>query len=100
TWPSRLFDMLNYLFLGLLALTCIIPLVHVLAVSFSSNTAADGGLVGLLPVEFALDAYQYVLAKPEFFRSIGITLQKLLLGTSLNMVLVILLAYPLSKGNR
>lgn len=97
TFLSRVFDGLNYVFLGLLALTCILPLIHVLAVSFSSSTAADGGMVGLWPIDFTLDAYQYVLDKPEFFRSLGITLQKVALGTALNILLVILLAYPLSR---
>lgn len=97
TWPSRMFDGLNYSFLTLLSLLCVVPLVHVLAVSFSSPTAADGGMVGLWPVDFSTDAYRYVLNKPEFFRSIGVTLQKVLLGTAINLILVILLAYPLSK---
>ncbi|CAM3420013.1 carbohydrate ABC transporter permease [Marinicrinis lubricantis] len=97
TISATIFQWFNYLFLTLLGILCIIPLIHVLAVSFSSSLEADAGAVTLWPLQFTTDAYEYVLNKPEFFRSIGVTLQKVVLGTALNLVMVILLAYPLSQ---
>ena len=46
-WSSRLFNVLNYCLIGLLAISCLIPLIHVFAISLSSSAAATGGLVTL-----------------------------------------------------
>lgn len=96
----RLFLIGNYGFLALLAFICLFPIIHVLAVSFSSSGAAAAGRVGLWPIEFTTKAYAYVLNKQEFTRSFGVSLQRLLLGTALNMIMCVLIAYPLSKETR
>ncbi|RXZ80534.1 carbohydrate ABC transporter permease [Paenibacillaceae bacterium] len=93
----KVFLVCNYMFLCAMALLCILPLVHVLAISFSSSAAAQAGYVKLWPVEFTLSSYQFVLKKPEFFRSIGVTLERVGIGVLVNMVLTIMVAYPLSK---
>ena len=64
-WASRLFNVLNYFIIGLLALSCLIPLIHVFAISLSSSAAATGGLVTLWPVNFTLESYAYVARRKE-----------------------------------
>ncbi|UVI32026.1 carbohydrate ABC transporter permease [Paenibacillus spongiae] len=100
TLGRRLFVSANYFVLALLSILCLVPLIHVLAVSFSSSGAATAGLVKLWPVEFTTSSYEFVLAKPAFLTSIGVTLQRVALGLTINMVLTILVAYPLSKEVR
>lgn len=97
---SRIFTNINGLFLVLLALMCVLPLVNILAVSLSSNAAATAGLVKLWPVEFTLKSYEYVAKRAAFWRSLGVTLLRCLLGVSLNVLMCILTAYPLSKDNQ
>ncbi|SFB58366.1 putative aldouronate transport system permease protein [Cohnella sp. OV330] len=97
TVGRRLFIGSNYTFLTILSVLCILPLVHVLSVSFSSSAAASAGYVKLWPVDFTLSSYKYVLMKKEFFRSILVTLERVAIGLSVNMALTILVAYPLSK---
>ncbi|QJD85011.1 carbohydrate ABC transporter permease [Cohnella herbarum] len=97
TFGRRLFFGSNYLFLTILSIMCILPLVHVLAISFSSSAAASAGMVKLWPVDFTLSSYEYVLEKKEFFRAILVTLERVVIGLSVNMVLTVLVAYPLSK---
>ncbi|WP_419872332.1 carbohydrate ABC transporter permease [Candidatus Pristimantibacillus sp. PTI5] len=97
TLSRRLFVGFNYVFLTLLGVLCILPLVHVLAVSFSSSSAASAGYVKLWPVDFTLESYKYVLGKEEFFQSILMTLKRVAAGLIINMVLTVLVAYPLSK---
>ncbi|MFB5678876.1 carbohydrate ABC transporter permease [Paenibacillus terreus] len=97
TLGRRLFIGFNYIFLTLLSMLCLLPLIHVLAVSFSSSSAAAAGYVKLWPVDFTLASYEYVLGKEEFFRSILVTLERVVIGLSVNMVLTVLVAYPLSK---
>lgn len=100
TYPTlrgRIFETLNYVVLIGAALLCIFPILHVLAVSFSSSTAAASGEVTLWPVEFNLSSYKYALTKPQFLDSFVVTLQRVGLGLAINMLLTILAAYPLSK---
>jgi len=93
----KLFLAANNTALALMALLCLIPLWHVLAVSFSSSAAASAGRVFLWPVDFTWAAYQYVLKQEEFLASIVVTLKRVLLGTSISMLLTVLTAYPLSR---
>ncbi|MFD0711851.1 carbohydrate ABC transporter permease [Paenibacillus sp. GCM10027626] len=93
----RVFSQINIVFLSILALVCILPLVHVLALSFSNNSSAAAGLVKLWPVGFTTSAYEFILRKPEFLNSIVVTLQRVGLGTVINLLLTLLVAYPLSK---
>ncbi len=100
SFSRKLFLVFNYVLIGLLSIICLLPLFHVLAVSFSSSAAASGGLVKLWPVGFTLKSYEYVLRKEEFMTSFMISFQRLALGTGINMILIILTAYPLSKEIR
>ncbi|MCQ6562783.1 carbohydrate ABC transporter permease [Paenibacillus mendelii] len=97
SFSRKIFVIGNYVFLVLVSLLCLLPLVQVLAISFSSSPAASAGLVKLIPVDFSLDSYTYILQKQEFINSFSITLQRVVLGYSLNIVLALLCAYPLSK---
>ncbi|WP_135553525.1 carbohydrate ABC transporter permease [Paenibacillus cymbidii] len=91
---------INYGLLLLLAVSCILPLVYVLALSLSSSSAASAGLIKLWPVDFTLKAYDFILAKPAFSRSIVVSLERVALGTAINMLLTLVTAYPLSKEAR
>lgn len=93
----RVFEVGNYTALMLLSLLCIFPIIHILAISFSSSGAATAGVVGLWPVEFSAKSYSFVIKEPAFLKSFMITLQRLVLGVSLNMILGVLVAYALSK---
>ena len=58
-----IFQIVNYTFLALLAILCIFPFLHLLAVSFSSDSYASAGLVGVLPKGFSFDAYKLLVDK-------------------------------------
>lgn len=96
----KIFVIFNYIFLVSLSLLCLLPLIQVLSISFSSSPAASAGLVKLLPVDFSLDSYQYILQKKEFINSFSITLKRVAIGYAFNILLALLCAYPLSKEVR
>lgn len=100
TASRKLFHVFNYTFLTVLALLCLFPIIHVLAVSLSSSTAADSGQVKLWPVEFTTVAYQFVLRQDAFLNSLFVSVKRVLLGTTINMLLTVLTAYPLSKETK
>lgn len=91
------FDFFLVIFLGIICITCVLPFVHLLAVSFSSNAAVSAGKVGFIPVDFTLASYDYVLKGGKFLRAMGISILRVVLGTLLNLALMVLTAYPLSK---
>lgn len=98
SWYGRFFDIMNHTFLIGISLLCIFPLLHVLAISFSNSLSV--GEVLLWPVDFTTDAYRFVLGKPDFLQSVFVTVKRVLLGVPFNMIMVILLAYPLSKDSK
>ncbi|WP_411346365.1 carbohydrate ABC transporter permease [Paenibacillus sp. WLX1005] len=93
----RIFNVFNIIFLVFLSIMCIIPLIHVLAVSFSSKAAADANLVGLLPIQFSIEAYKKTMFNPVFLHSIWISVLRTVIGTAITLFLTFLAAYPLSK---
>lgn len=97
SFSRKLFVVFNILLLTVITLLGIIPFIHLLSVSLSSNTAAMAGEVKLWPVGFSWDAYLYLGEKVEFFRSLGVSIERVILGTAVNMLLVFITAYPLAK---
>lgn len=95
----KIFVWSNIAILSLITLLGVLPFVHLLSVSLSSNTAAMAGEVKLWPVGFTLDAYRYLGQKVEFIRSLGVSVERVVLGTAVNMFLCFISAYPLSKTN-
>lgn len=95
--PISWFTVFNTCFLILAGLICLIPMIHIAAVSFSSSAAAATGKVTLWPLDFSLNSYDYVAKRAAFWRSMGVSVQRIVLGGSINLLLVILTAYPLSK---
>ena len=92
-----LFNIFNYTFICLLLLLCLFPLVHILALSFSSAAYTDANLVTFLPRGFTMAAYRYVMKNEMFWRSFSVTLERLFIGVPISLALTILAAYPLSK---
>ena len=91
------FQIINYTVLTLLACVCLFPLINILAMSFSSASAVAGGNVSIWPVDFNLNAYEYVLRKAEFWDSLLVSVKRVLIGVPFTMLITILTAYPLSK---
>lgn len=96
----RVFVIFNYLFCFILALLCVIPLIHILAVSLSDHTAVNAGAVLLWPVDFTLTSYEYILREGEFFRAMGVSVVRVILAVAIGMTMNVLAAYPLSKVKR
>ena len=96
---TSVFDVLLTIGLGIICVTCVLPFVHLLAVSFSSSSAVAAGKVGFLPVEFTTSSYEYVITGGRFLHAMAISLERVVLGTLLNVALMVLTAYPLAKDD-
>lgn len=93
---NRVFDVVTTILVVFILIICILPLLNVLALSFSGKQAAISGQVSLLPVDFTLDSYKYLLQEERFFQSFFVSVKRVIFGVTLNMILTVLMAYPLS----
>ena len=96
----KVFLAVDVIVILLLCLICMVPLLNLLAYSFSASQPIIENKVFLWPKEFTLKAYQYVLESKEFWSSVSVSAKRVLLGVPLNTLLTILVAYPLSKDER
>lgn len=89
-----------YLIVFLLGVICLLPLLNIVAVSFSGSAAVAANRVGIFPVDFTVAAYEKILGDHQFWRSFGISAARVVLALLLNLILIMLMAYPLSKSKR
>lgn len=97
TRAYSIFSFCNVIFMGILALTCLLPMIHVLAVSFSDAASAGANKVTFWPMGFNTAAYELVFRNAVFGRSFLISVIRTLVGTVISLLCTILVAYPLSK---
>lgn len=74
------------------------PCIYVVACSFSSSVALEGGKVLLFPVDPTFDGYQLVFSYDQIWTGYRNTLFYTVSSVSITMVMQTLMAYPLSKN--
>lgn len=94
----QVFQIFNIVLLSMLTLSCILPFIYVVAVSFSDKVFVQAGQVAFLPKGFNVLAYRYMMSNMAFWRSFGIAFLRTGLGLVVNFSLIVLTAYPLSRG--
>ena len=97
---NRIFHFVNIFILAVVSLLCVLPFINLLAISFSDSAAVAAGAVGFTPVDFTLSAYEYALKGGKFIRALFISFERVFLGVGLNLILMVLTAYPLSKTRK
>ena len=100
TRANRIFHFVNIFILAVVFLLCVLPFINLLAISFSDSAAVAAGAVGFTPVDFTLSAYEYALKGGKFIRALFISFERVFLGVGLNLILMVLTAYPLSKTRK
>ncbi len=78
-------------------LSCVLPFLNVIAISFSSKSAILRGEVSFWPKEFTPVAYELIFKDKSMFVSLWFTIKVTLIHTAIAMVLTVLIAYPLTK---
>ncbi len=90
-------DCLIILILVILCLTCILPFVHLLAKSLSSNTAVMQRSVVLWPKGINLEAYATIFKDGSLVHSFLYSVEVVAIFTVLGMITCTCAAYPLSR---
>jgi len=98
TTSERWFQIFNNVLMILLGIICIIPLVHVIAISLSSSVAIMTNQVTFWPIGLNFFSYEKALMDSRLLNSIWISLQRTALGLLLGLLVNCLAAYVMSKG--
>lgn len=99
-FKGRLGQFIIYAIVIFLALICLLPMWNIVAISFSSSDAVASNAVGMFPVKFTTAAYKKIMEDAQFWRSFGISVVRVVLSLMVNMILIVLMAFPLSKSKK
>jgi putative aldouronate transport system permease protein len=91
------FTVFNFIIVGILALSCVLPFINLLAISLSDSTSVGSGSVGLIPVNINFESYAFIMENARFWRASLVSLQRIAIVIPLTLILCILSAYPLSR---
>ncbi|OMF22941.1 ABC transporter permease [Paenibacillus sp. FSL H8-0548] len=94
---DKIFYTVNYVVLSLIALSCLLPLMHIVALSLSDTHSVASGLVTLWPVGLTLESFDLFLNGTNVIQSLKNSVTITIVGIVLSMVFTITTAYPLTK---
>lgn len=95
---DRIFMVGVYVLLSTFLIIVLVPLINILASSFSSPAAVSGGRVFLLPVDFTLVGYEAVLSNKAIVTGFANSVFYAVVGTLVSITLTVMIAYPLSRS--
>lgn len=96
---SRILDIVVHITMIFVLLITILPILHIAAISVSSSSAINRGLVSFWPVELSFEAYRMIWDAGTVPRALGNSAVYTILGTIINLVMTVMMAYPLSRSN-
>ncbi|MFD0675473.1 MULTISPECIES: carbohydrate ABC transporter permease [unclassified Paenibacillus] len=94
---ERSFQKFNIIFMILIGLSMMLPIVHVIAQSLSSNAAINSGKVSFWPVDPTIGNYKVILADSSMWYAFRNSVIIAGFGTLINLTATASLAYPLSR---
>ena len=95
--PDRILSGSVWPLLLIIMVAILVPLMFVLASSFSDPSAVSAGKVLLWPVDFSLVGYQAIFQSPSILRGFINSVEYTLVGTVISVTLTLFAAYPLSR---
>ncbi|MFQ9567631.1 MAG: carbohydrate ABC transporter permease [Roseburia inulinivorans] len=97
---SKIFDVLNVVFLVIVMLICIMPVWYVLCVSLSSGKPLMQEKLLSGRLASICSPTRRFWEKVNFFGSFLISIKRVVLGTAVSMVCVLMAAFPLSRTKK
>lgn len=95
---TKVFNIICYSVVTLIALTCVLPFVMVVSGSLSSEQSIRNHGYGILPSEFTTEAYRMIFKIPEtVIRAYGVSIFVTLVGTIAGLLLITMTAYVISR---
>lgn len=92
-----LFDSVNVLLLIVVSFICIFPIIHVFGMSFASLEDQVTRKIIILPKQWDMFAYSFILSNKAFFTSLKNSVIITVLGTIVNLAFTCTMAYGVSR---
>jgi len=96
---ERVFSVFNSILLTLIGLSTLLPFIHVVAKSFSSDVYVISGQVGIWPLGFNIEAYKFAFKNTPILIAFKNTAFVTFVGTCLALIISSAAAYSLSLPN-
>lgn len=90
------YSLVNF-FLFIFFMIILMPLINVVASSFSDAKAVNQGRVLFWPVDFTVEGYKAVFEYKGIWRSYANTFLYTIAGTAVNLAMTLICAYPLAR---
>jgi putative aldouronate transport system permease protein len=97
TPAGRVFDVVNFIFLGVIAILMLCPFLYIVAGSFATEAELTRRSFFIFPETFSLESYKYIFSTGTFTRSILVSIGVTVVGTILCLLFTFTMAYPLSR---
>ena len=94
---GKFFTILLYVVMTIIVLIVLLPVLHIIAASFSDPQAMISGKVSFWPKDFTLRGYEAVFTYKKFWTGFRNSLFYMVFGTFINILMTLLCAYPLSR---
>lgn len=94
---DKIYYVVTNVVLGLIMLIVLMPLINVIANSFSAPSAVVAGRVKFWPVEFSVRGYEAVFEYDSVLTGYKNSFIYMVVGTVINLVMTMLAAYPLAN---
>ena len=92
-----IFEIVNCIFLGIISAIILYPLIYVVSASISDPMSVTAGKMILWPVDMTLENYGEVFKNDNIMRGYRNSLIIMFGGTSLNIVMTVLAAFPMTR---
>lgn len=97
-FKDKIPSIIIYTVFVLIALMCILPVLLVIGISFTDESAISEFGYNIIPKKFSVDSYKYIIAsKDTILRAYGVTIFVTVVGMLLSTLIVALYAYPISR---
>ncbi|WP_195955274.1 carbohydrate ABC transporter permease [Clostridium saudiense] len=94
----KVFNILSYTLIALVAIICLIPFLMVVVGSFTAEKEIIANGFSFFPKELSLEAYKTALKEPmAIFRAYGVTASLTVIGTAIGLFIVAMTAYVLQR---
>ncbi len=93
----RVSDIVIMIIVGAAMLICLVPFLHIIAVSLSSKQEIISDRVTIFPRGWDWESYRIVFQDARMLKSMGLTIILTTVFTAVSMIMSICAAYPLTK---
>ncbi|HOJ09049.1 MAG TPA: carbohydrate ABC transporter permease [Clostridiales bacterium] len=94
---EKTFEVFNIFIMILLGMVTLFPLIHIASKSLSDEAYVLARDIVLFPKGLQFEAYRNIIGNARFARSFQNTIILTFVGTSINVMMTVITAYPLSR---